>query len=185
MEDNEIIELYFNRDEAALSETDKKYRSYLTRIAENVLHNPQDGQEAVNDTYLKAWNAMPPHKPNLLSAFLGKITRSLAIDKLRTYTREKRGGSSYQLSLDELCDIVSGSDPTEELDVKQLAAAISEYLRSVDKEKRAAFVWRYYYCDSIGEICSRLDCGESRVKSLLHRTRQGLKQKLESEGFDI
>lgn len=185
MNDIEIVELFWQRDEAALTATDRKYRGYLMKIATNVLNNTEDGQEAVNDTYLKAWNAIPPHKPSLLSTFLGKITRRLSIDKLRTKTRGKRGGSEYQLSLDELCDCTGGDDPAEDYETMELAKAISTYLRSISKEKRTVFVWRYYFCEPIKDICIRLGESESSVKSKLHRIRQGLKQHLESEGFEI
>lgn len=185
MNDIEIVELFWAREEAALSETDRKYRGYLMRIATNVLNNNEDGQEAVNDTYLKAWNAMPPHKPSLLSTFLGRITRQLSIDRLRTKTREKRGGSEYQLSLDELCDCAGTDDPERECETAELARAISAYLRGISKEKRAVFVWRYYFCEPLKDICARLGESESSVKSTLYRIRQGLKQHLESEGFEI
>ncbi len=185
MEDIEIVELFWKRDESALAETDRKYRGYLMKIATNVLNNSEDGQETVNDTYLKAWNAMPPHKPSLLSTFLGKITRQLSIDKLRTKNREKRGGSEYQLSLDELCDCAGREDLAEDYELKRLAKAISDYLRGIPKEKSALFVWRYYFCEPMKDICQRLGESESSVKSRLYRIRQGLKQHLESEGFEI
>lgn len=185
LNDIEIIELFWQRDESALSETDGKYRGYLMRIATNVLNNNEDGQETVNDTYLKAWNAIPPHRPSVFSAFLGKITRQLAIDRLRAKTREKRGGSEYRLSLDELCDCVGSTAPDKDYDNAELARAISDYLRTLSAEKRTIFVWRYYYCEPVKEICGRLGESESSVKSKLHRIRQGLKQYLESEGFEI
>lgn len=185
LEDVEIVNLYWLRDESAIAETDKRYRGYLMKIAINVLNDAEDGQEAVNDTYLKAWNAMPPHKPSLLSAFLGKITRQLSIDRLRNKTREKRGGSEYQLSLDELCDCVGKDNPEMEYETAELGKAISAYLRSISEEKRAVFVWRYYFCEPIKDICERLGESESSVKSRLHRIRLGLKQHLESEGFEI
>lgn len=185
LNDIEIIELFWKRDESALAETDRKYRGYLMRIATNVLNNAEDGQETVNDTYLKAWNAIPPHKPSLLSTFLGKITRQLSIDRLRGKTREKRGGSEYQLSLDELCDCAGSAAPDKDYEAAELARAISAYLRGISKDKRAVFVWRYYFCEPIKEICARLGESESSIKSKLHRIRQGLKQHLESEGFEI
>ena len=185
MEDIEIVELYWQRDESALSETDMKYRGYLMRIATNVLNNAEDVQETVNDTYLKAWNAIPPHRPSLLSTFLGKITRQLSIDKLRTKTREKRGGGEYQLSLDELCDCAGREDAAEAFETAELAKAISAYLRGISREKRAVFVWRYYFCEPLKDISERLGESESKIKSMLHRIRNGLKQHLESEGFEI
>ena len=185
MNDLEIVELFWAREEAALAETDRKYRGYLMKIAVNILNNSEDGSEAVNDTYLKAWNAIPPHKPSVLSAFLGRITRQLSIDRLRAKTREKRGGSEYLLSLDELCDCTGGGDPVRDYETAELAKAISAYLRSITREKRAVFVWRYYFCEPIKDICDRLGESEGKVKSMLYRIRQGLKQHLEKEGFDI
>ncbi len=185
MNDEEIVSLYWQRDESALRETELKYQNYLMKIALNILSNREDGNEAVNDTYLKAWNAMPPHKPDKLSLFLGRITRQLSIDKWRGKTREKRGGNEYALSLDELEDCSGGSTPEQECDTKLLAAAISVYLRSLSDEKRNVFVWRYYFCEPIKEICERLDESETKIKSMLHRIRTGLKQYLEKEGFTV
>lgn len=185
LNDIEIVELYWRRDESALSETDKKYRSYLMRIAINILNNTEDGSEAVNDTYLKAWNAMPPHKPDTLSTFLGRITRHLSIDRVRGSARGKRGGGEYQLSLDELCDCAGKESPAEAFETAELAKAISAYLRGISREKCAVFVWRYYFCEPLKDISERLGVSESKIKSMLHRIRNGLKQYLESEGFEI
>lgn len=185
MNDNEIVELFWSRSESALAETQRKYQNYLFRIALNVLADGEDSSEAVNDTYLRAWNAMPPHKPNMLSTFLGKITRQLSIDMLRTKTREKRGGSQYLLSLDELFDCAGGDDPAEELDNADLGRAISAYLRTLSKQKRAVFVWRYYFCEPIREISTRIGESEGSIKTMLYRIRQGLKQHLEKEGYEI
>lgn len=185
MTDSEIVELFNQRSEAAIAETDRKYRVYLTKIAFNVLNDREDAGETVNDTYFKAWNAIPPHCPVILSAFLGRIAKQLSIDRLRTATREKRGGSQYLLSLDELCDIAGGGDPAENYEAEELSRAISAYLRGISKNKRAAFVLRYWFCESIHDICGILGESEANVKSILHRVRAGLKQYLESEGFEI
>ena len=185
MNDDEIVRLYWERDESALRETEHKYQNYLMKIAVNILSNNEDGREAVNDTYLKAWNAMPPHKPNVLSLFLGRITRQLSIDRWRGRTREKRGGTEYALSLDELCDCSGGDTPDESYELKRLAKAISDYLRTLSEEKRNVFVWRYYFCEPIKEICERRGESENKIKSMLHRTRVGLKQYLEKEGFSV
>lgn len=186
MNDGEIIDMYWNRDEAAIRETQRKYHNYLMKIAYNILCNNEDGQETVNDTYLKAWNAIPPHKPSPLSVFLGRITRQLSIDVWRRHNREKRGGSEYELSLDELSECVSGSDsPERNYELARLAEVIGTYLRSLTNEKREVFVWRYYFCDPIKEIAERRGESEAKVKSMLHRTRAGLKQYLESEGFEL
>lgn len=186
MKDEEIVDLYWARDESAITATDEKYRNYLAKIAYNILANKEDSQEVVNDTYLKAWNAMPPHKPNPLSLFLGKITRQLSIDVWRKKHRSKRGGSEYEQSLDELSDCVSGGDsPEDSFDCKVLAEVVSTYLRSLTQEKRDVFVWRYYFCDPIKDICSRSGQSESKIKSMLFRMRGELREYLEKEGFSV
>ena len=185
MQDEEIVKLYWDRDESALTETEHKYQNYLMKIAVNILYNNEDGCEAVNDTYLKAWNAMPPHKPTVLSLFLGRITRQLSIDKWRGKTREKRGGSEYALSLDELSDCVGGADTEESFEMSELSKVIGTYLRSLSEEKRNVFVWRYYFCEPIKEISERRGISEAKIKSMLHRIRAGLKEHLEKEGFAV
>lgn len=185
MNDVEIVRLYWERDESALRETELKYQNYLMKIAVNILNDREDGREAVNDTYLKAWNAMPPHKPDPLSLFLGRITRQLSIDKWRGKHREKRGGSEYSLSLEELNDCTGGETPEESFELTRLASAISEYLRAVSEEKRNVFVWRYYFCEPIKEISERRGVSEEKIKSMLYRMRADLKQYLEKEGFAV
>lgn len=185
MNDDEIVRLYWERDESALRETELKYRNYLMKIAVNILRDTEDSREAVNDTYLKAWNAIPPHKPNPLSLFLGRITRQLSIDRWRGKTREKRGGSEFALSLEELADCTGGSTPEEEYELTQLASAIGEYLRALTEEKRNVFVWRYYFCEPIKEISQRRGVSEEKIKSMLYRVREGLKKHLEKEGYAL
>ncbi|MBP1543557.1 MAG: RNA polymerase sigma factor [Oscillospiraceae bacterium] len=186
MNDSDIVALYWSRDEAAVRETQQKYQGYLMKIACNILYNREDGQEAVNDTYMKAWNAMPPHKPDLLSVFLGRITRQLSIDRWRGMTREKRGGGEFSLSLDELSDVVSGQDDAERsFEMSQLSECIGTYLRGISAEKRDVFLWRYYFCDPIRDIAARRGESEAKIKSMLFRVREGLKQHLEKEGFAL
>lgn len=184
MEDSKIIELYWLRDESAIHATSQKYGAYLFKIAYNILADSQDSEESVNDTYLKAWNSMPPHRPDLLAAFLGKITRELSIDRLRWHTRQKRAASGYAPALAELEECVSGQDSAEDqAALRLLAEAIGAYLRSLTPEARNIFVGRYFYLDSIRETAAYYGISESKVKSLLHRTRKGLKAYLEKEGF--
>ena len=131
MEDERIVSLYWERDEQAISETQKKYDRYLQKIAHNILNNPEDSRESVNDTYLAAWNSMPPHRPSVLSAYLAKLTRRISIDLFRYRTRNKRMASEYAISLSELSDCVSGGNTTEEIvNAKALADAIGKYLRA-------------------------------------------------------
>ena len=183
MNDCDIVELYFERSESAIEETAKKYGRYLTKIAYNILYDELDTQECVNDTYLAAWNSIPPHKPSVLSTFLSKLTRRISIDKLRTKGRKKRGASEYTLSLDELSDVISESSPEKEIDQKQLSACISEFLRTLPAETRVAFVSRYYYLDSTKSVAEMLGMSEGKLKSLLHRTRRALREYLQKEGF--
>lgn len=186
MEDDRIIELYWEREEAAIRETEQKYGRYLLKIAQNVLADIEDSMESVNDTYLKAWKSMPPHRPAVLSAFLGKITRELSIDRFRRRHRQKRQASEYAVSLSELEECVTDGDTTgQTIELQLLAEAISKYLRSLSVEARSTFLGRYYYMDSIKEVAAYWGMSESKVKSMLHRTRMGLKVYLEQEGFQI
>ncbi len=184
MEDAQIVSLYWNRDEAAIDMTDKKYGRYLAKIAFNILADREDSAESVNDTYLAAWNSIPPHKPAVLSAYLGKLTRRISIDLFRKKTSQKRCPGEYTLSLQELEGCISGGDTTEQaFDAQLLAQAIEAYLRSVSEEARNVFLCRYYYLDSVKQIAGYCRISEAKVKVLLHRTRQGLWAQLEKEGF--
>ena len=186
MRDEKIDSLYWERNELAIAATAEKYGRYLLKIAFSILNSQEDGSECVNDTYLKAWNTMPPHKPQILSSFLSKITRETAIDLLRRQTRQTRGGSRYELSLSELEECVpAGSSIEAEVDNHLLADAINAFLRSISAEQRNLFIGRYYFMDSIKEIAGYYGMSESKVKTSLHRTRKSLKQYLIKEGFDI
>lgn len=184
MEDERIVALYWERNEQAISETEAKYDRYLQKIAHNILNNIEDSRESVNDTYLAAWNSMPPHRPGVLSTYLAKLTRRISIDLFRYRTRNKRMASEYALSLSELSDCVSGGNTTEEIvNAKALADAIGVYLRLQSREVQTAFLGRYYFLDPVREIAAYLGMSESKLKSLLYRTRLGLKEYLEKEGF--
>ncbi len=186
MLDEEIVDLYWQRDENALRETERKYGPYLTKIAYNILSDLEDSKERVNDTYLKAWNSMPPHRPGVLSAYLGKITRQLSIDLFRTRNREKRRASEYAVSLSELEDCVSGSETTEQrVELKMLAEAINAYLYTLPAEARSIFIGRYYFADSNKDVSRYYGMREAKVKSMLYRIRQGLKEYLEKEGYSL
>lgn len=185
MDDNEIIALYQSRDESAIKQTEKKYSGYLTKIALNVLGNLEDGEECVNDTYFKAWNTIPPNIPAVLKHYLGKITRELSIDRLRWKTGKKRGGTEYELSLDELGECAGAGDVTERAELSELVEAIEEFLRRSRDDERDIFVCRYYFCDSIKEIAGYFGVNVSKVKNTLFRVRKELKKHLESEGYVI
>ena len=184
MEDERILDLYWQRDEAAIQETERKYGRYLTKIAYGILANAEDSQESLSDAYLGAWNSIPPHRPSVLSAYLAKIVRRCSIDIFRRRHREKRRESEYALSLDELADCVSGGDsPEETMELSELTQAIGTYLRSLDSEARTVFIGRYFFLDSVREIAAYRHMSESKVKSLLFRTRKGLRDYLTKEGF--
>ncbi len=186
MQDAQIISLYWQRNESAIEETEKKYGRYLTAIAYNVLADLEESKESVNDTYLTAWNSMPPHKPNVLSAYLAKITRGVSIDILRRRTRSKRVPSECITSLSELSDCVTdGQNVEQEIDMKQLAASINQFIRELPDEARHAFIGRYFYMDPLREVARYCGMSESKAKSLLHRLRLRLKAHLEKEGFEV
>ncbi|MBP3702045.1 MAG: RNA polymerase sigma factor [Lachnospiraceae bacterium] len=184
MQDEAIVALYWQRDEAAIRETQDKYGRYLTKIAYNILSDLEDSMESVNDTYLHAWNSMPPHRPSILSSYLAKIIRRVSIDIFRRQHRQKRQASQYALSLTELADCLSGGNTTEEeADVKLLAQSINSYLQSLPEEPRTLFIGRYFFMDSLKETAALCGMTESKAKSMLHRTRLGLQAHLRQEGF--
>lgn len=186
MEDEQIVSLYWSRDEAAIFETDRKYGPYLTKIARNILNDAEDSRESVNDTFYAAWNSIPPQRPAILSTYLGKLTRRISIDMLRKRTRQKRGGSEYILSLSELEGTLSAGNTTEEaMDEKLLGEAISAFLRTLSPEARHTFIGRYYYLDPLAEVARYCGMSQSKAKSLLHRTRLKLRDYLEKEGFAL
>lgn len=186
MEDLEIIELYNHRDEKAISETDKKYSSYLYVIAKNILNDHEDSRECVNDTYLRAWNTIPPNCPPKLAYYLGRITRGLSIDRLRSLTAGKRLASQYSVSMDELGEcFASIEDVQEDIELEMLSQSLTTYLSGLDAGKRSVFIRRYYFCDSIKEISRGMELSESAVKSTLKRVRDDLKSYLEGQGFYI
>ena len=186
MQDEQIVALYWERNEVAIEETKNKYEHYLLKIAHNILLDFEDSQESVNDTYLAAWNSMPPHKPNVLATYLGKIIRRISIDIFRRKNRSKRKASEYAISLTELEDcIAKGGTPEDDVEVKLLADAINEFLRTLPKDARTLFVGRYYFLDSLKDAAAYCGISESRAKSLLFRTRCNLKNYLEKEGFAV
>ncbi len=182
MEDEQIVALYWQRDEAAITETENKYRRFCFSIADGILRSGEDAAECVNDAFLAAWNAIPPHRPEKLSAFLGKITRRLALKKRRNRSAEKRGGGSVDVSLDELeACIPSGQTVDESMDLTVLTEILNDFLAALPEEERRVFLRRYWYFDSVGEIAARFGFGESKVKMTLKRTRDKLRARLQKE----
>ena len=181
-----IIDLYWARSEAAISETANKYGHFCAAIAMNILHSNEDAAECVNDTYLKTWDAIPPQRPTFFSAFLGKITRNLALNKYRAQRTKKRGGGEMALIYSELeGSVPSKSNVEREYEASLAVEVINSWLRSVEKESRIIFVRRYWYLDSIQTIAKHFKMSESKVKSMLYRLRQALKTQLEKEGVTL
>lgn len=184
MDDQKIVTLFWNRNEQGLQEVKSKYGNYCRSIAYNILRNMQDAEECESDTYLTAWNVIPPEKPMLLGAFLGRITRNLSLKKLRSNTAVKRGGNEAILSLDELSDCIPvGKSFEETLQAQELADLISAFLYTLSEMERKIFVVRYWYCASIKEIADRFGFTQSKVKMMLLRTRTQLREHLVKEGF--
>ncbi len=184
MDDKAIIELYWNRNDRAVSETAEKYGAYCLKISQNILNNLSDSEENVNDTYLKAWESIPPAKPDFLSAFLGRIARNLAINKYKAKHAEKRIGNEFSVSLDELSLCTPSTVNVEnEVEIKKLGWAISDFLRGQKEDVRSIFIFRYFNCDSIEEISAKTGFGQSKIKSVLMRTRAKLRLFLEKEGY--
>lgn len=185
MEDEKIINLYWNRTEQAITETSMKYGAYLRTIAHNILSNREDAKECENDTYMAAWNQIPPTKPQRLLAFLGKITRNIALDRY-DYNKAKKRSGEFDLLLKELESCLPLSNDVEKLyEDRQIPIIINQYLESADYDKRMMFVRRYWYTDSISTIAKRYGYSESKVKSMLFRMRNELRNVLEEEGVAL
>ena len=186
MEDCQIVQLYWNRDERAISVTSEQYGAYCTAIARNILGSPEDVEECVNDTYWSAWNAMPPHRPSRLSVFLGRLTRNLAFNRWNHNRAEKRGGGEIAAVLDELSQLVSGRDDAEqEVNYRELVQAIDGFLTALSPKKRCLFIRRYWYTDSVSDLAARLGMREGAVSMALNRLRRDLRRYLSERGFTL
>lgn len=179
--ESEIIALFFARDEAALTSVQEDYGIYCSTIARNILADQEDVKECVNDTWLKAWETIPPNKPQSLLAYLGRITRNHAINMVRNQNRQKRAGNKYTVALDELGAAAAAADDNRELEgigTSKLAEIINEFLEQLPKEKRIIFVRRYFYMDAVADIAASNGLTESSVKVSLMRMRRQLGRKL-------
>ena len=184
MDDKQIIELFHERSEDAIARTSEKYGSFCYYIAEHILHDRQDSEECVNDTYLKAWETIPPQAPAKLSAYLGKITRNLALGKYRYNNRKKRGEGVNAEVLEELAECVAASENTEDaVEEKLVVDVLNRFLRELSEERRKMFLQRYWYMNSIQEIAEGYGISEGKVTVLLFRARRKLKDMLEKEGI--
>ena len=186
MDDAKIVQLYWDRNEQAILATADKYGNYCASIAKNILGNHENAEECVNDTYLNAWNSMPPHRPSILSTFLGKIVRNLSIKRYKHNTADKRGGGQATVVLDEIAEFVSDADSVEqEIDRKELVTAIDSFLDRLPADKRNIFICRYWYFDSISDIANRFRMTENNVSVTLNRLRLKLHNYLLERGFEL
>ena len=186
MNDSQIVALFFDRDQRAIEETAAKYGNYCHSIVRNILTNLEDAEEAVSDTYLALWATIPPHKPVVLRTFLGKIARRTALKKWEKNRAEKRGGGTVDLALEELSEYLSdGKTPENAIETAELTQILNEFLRKLPKEERQVFVCRYWYLESIADIAKRFGFTQSKVKSMLARTRMKLRAVLTKEGIAL
>lgn len=184
MEDKEIVRLYWERNELAIKETSAKYGRYCYTIAVNILLNKEDANESVNDTWLKTWDCIPPHFPETLATFVGKITRRISLNMWRSGTRKKRGGGQVNLALEELDEcIATDQDVERTIEHKELLKLINTFLGKLPDTERDLFVCRYWFLASIKELSEKFAFSESKTKSMLFRTREKLKVYLEKEGY--
>ena len=186
MDDQRIIQLFWERSQDALEEVQRKYGQYCWSIANNVLSDASDSEECVNDCLLKAWNSIPPARPDSLRAFLGKITRNLALDRLDYKNAEKRGGGQVPMALEELSECTGGGEePEKALEASETAKAINRFLEGLDPVKRKVFVRRYWYLDPVADIAEMYGLKTASVKTMLFRLRGELAAHLKKEGIKI
>ena len=184
MEDRKIVDLYWQRDENAIPETAAKFGGYCRTIAYNILSDAEDAEECLNDTWLRAWNTMPTNRPAKLAPYLGKLSRWISLTRLREKTSLKRGGGETELVLDELAEAVdSGADVEKAVELKELNAALRRFLKTLGETERQVFLARYWFIASIAEIAEKFGFSESKVTSMLHRTRKKLLAYLKEEGL--
>ena len=184
MEDKLIVDLYWQRSDLAISETDQKYGRYCHTIAYNICGTDEDAEECVNDTWFRAWNLMPDQRPTVLSAFLGRITRNFAINLIKAKNRIKRGGGEAVYTLDELEECIPGdSSPEQVLEEKELETAIRIFVSKLPQTEKMVFILRYWYVVPIDDIAAKLQFSAGKVKSILFRTRKKLQFYLQEEGL--
>lgn len=184
MRDEQIIDLYWRRSEDAVRETEKKYGAYCHAVARNILHNPEDEDECVNDTWLRAWNTMPPMRPARLRMYLAKITRNLAFDCHKARTADKRGGGEIGLILEELEECIPGREDVEETVLaKELETIVGHFVRELPEREGNVFVRRYFFAEPVAEIGRRYGLSANHVMVILSRVRRKLRAHLRQEGY--
>lgn len=186
MTDEQIIDLYWSRDESAIKISDEKYGAYCFSVARSILDSSEDCEECVNDTWFKSWQAMPPSRPKVLKMFFAKITRNLSLDRYRISHARKRGSGQTAIALEELSEIVpAGSDVESEIDAKELGATINRYLHELKERDCNIFLRRYFYVEDTGTIAAKYGLTEKNVQMILYRARARLKEYLEKEGYTV
>ena len=183
MDDGKIIDMFFARNEDAIRHTDAAYGRRLYHLADRIVENGQDAEESVSDTYLTAWNTIPPRKPNIFSAFLGKITRHISIDRWRKQSAQKRGGKEMICALDELGECMDENTLEATVSQRELTRILNDFLTGLPETERNVFLSRYWYMDSIDTIVKITGFSQSKVTSMLHRTRNKLRKRLSEEGY--
>ena len=184
MEDAAILALYWQRDEQAIGETEAKYGPYCRTIARSILSDEQDAEECLSDALLRAWDTIPPRQPEKLSAYLGKLTRNLSLSRLRERLAQKRGGGELPLALEELAECIPGpADPARALEKRELAAALNRFVGGLKKPERDVFVSRYFFLTPLEELSRKTGFSQSKLKSMLFRTRKKLWNMLQEEGW--
>ena len=184
MDDTQIIELYWARNEDAITETDRKYGSWCHGIAQRILQILEESEECVNDTYLRAWNNLPPERPNVFRAWLGRITRNLALSRYRKTHAERRGGGQTALALEELQDCIPGENNVEEItESKEIIELLNRFLEKLPEKERSIFLRRYWHVDSVQDIADSYGVKQGTVSAQLFRTRNKLRTVLEKEGI--
>ncbi|MBQ7378312.1 MAG: sigma-70 family RNA polymerase sigma factor [Clostridia bacterium] len=186
MQDHEILELYFARDERAITESSEKYGSYCLGVAQNILHNLQDAEECVNDTWLQAWRSIPPARPAYLQQFLGGITRHISLDRYRYNNRQSVGGGEAAVALDEIQEIVASEESVvTQAEEREMLVSIDRFLWALPERECNIFIRRYYHMDAIKDIAKRYGLTVANVKKILSRTREKLRAFLEKEGYAL
>lgn len=186
MDDRNIIELFFARDEKALSESQKKYGRYCESISRNILSSDEDAEEVLNDTLLSAWNSIPPEEPKSLKSYLGTLARNLSLDRYRKMKAEKRGGCEASLCLEEAEEFLADTKSiSEEYEKREFTKFLNEFLHSLPERECDIFVRRYFYCDSTANIAHRFALKEPNVLVILSRTRKSLKKALQKGGYTL
>ena len=184
MEDTAIIDLYWARSQQAVAASEEKYGPYCHTIARRILDREEDAEECVNDTWLHAWNAMPPQRPNVLRMFLARITRNLSVNRFNARSAEKRGGGEIILVLDELADCLAGETNVEaEYEARELEECIRRFVRGLPERDGNVFVRRYFFTEPVTTIAGRYSLTENNVAVILSRTRMKLRAKLAKEGY--